>query len=106
MRQPRERIVDALRREGCQRTRAVLMGKAEPVDDIVMGRLQVRHIEGVTQREGHRALLRDLHLGIVEHCEMHRDRGGGRADIDRNAVVLDQQADLFAQIVPERDRAA
>jgi hypothetical protein len=52
------------------------MGKAETVDDIVMGRLQVRHVEGVAQREGHRAFLRDLHLGIVQHGEMHRDRRG------------------------------
>jgi hypothetical protein len=33
---------------------------------------------------------------------MHRDRRRGRADIDRNAVVLDQQADLLAQVVAEK----
>jgi hypothetical protein len=102
MRQPRQRIVDALRREGGQRARAVLVGEAEPVDDVVMGRLQVRHVERIAQREGHRAFLRHLHLGIVQYGEMHRDRRRGRADIDRNAMVLDQQADLLAQVVAEK----
>jgi hypothetical protein len=102
VREPRERIVDPLGGERGERARPVGMRVAEAVHDVVVRGRQVRHVEEVAQRKVHRAFLRHRQPGVVRDREMDGHRSVRRADGDRDAVVLDQEADLLDQIVLEK----
>jgi len=104
MRDPRQRIVDPLCGEACQRGRAVRVAPVLAIDDLVVDRGEVGHIEHVAQGEIERAVLRNRHAASPGQCEVHGDRGVRDADEDRFSVVLEQQPDLLFQIVPEQMR--
>ena len=108
MRQPGQRVIHPLRGKGRKRGRAVGIAGQGAVDDVIIGRQQVRHVEDIAQGKVQHAFLRHRDVRVARHGEMHRDRRGGRADFHRDAVVLDQKADLLDQVLAKevgpRDR--
>ena len=98
VRQPGQAVVHALRGEGRQGARAVLEGEAHPVDDVVVGRGQVGHVEDVPHQEGQHPVLRHGQVGVVQHGEMHGDRRPRPSHRHRHVVAAQQQADLLRQV--------
>ena len=105
MREPRQRVVDALRREGRQRPRSRGGHSRVAVDDVIVGGVEVGHVEDVAQRPVQRVLDGAFHVGVLAHGEVQRNGGVGGADADRHPVVLQEQADLVDQIALEEIRA-
>ena len=102
VRQPVQRIVDALGGEGGERHRLAGRHLEGAVDDVVVGAGQVRHVEQVAQRpldaRGHRR----LDIAAFEEGEMQRDRRLRLAHGHRHAVVADQEAQLLGQVAVEQ----
>ena len=44
----------------------------------------------------------DLDVCVIQHREMHRDRGLRSADANRHTVIVDQQFDLLRQVILEQ----
>ena len=80
----------------------ILVGKAKPVDDIVMRRGKIRHIKDIAQNEITRHFLRHGDRAVACHGEMHGHWCQRRANLDRHTMVLDQKPDLLAQVIGEK----
>ena len=102
MGQPRQRIIHPLRGEGRKVARAVGHRPGGAVDDVVIRRRQVRHVEIVAQRKVQNAVLRHREAGRRRHREMDRDRCRAWPDDHRHAMVADQKVKLLDQVLPEQ----
>ena len=102
VREAGKRIIDPLRGKGGQGVCAVFVGEAIAVDDVVVHRLQLGHIEDVAEREVAGPFLWHGQRSVIGDGEMHRHGGCGVADADGHAVVLDQKAQLLGQIIGEQ----
>ena len=102
MLQPRQGIIDALRREGRQMQRPVRHWPCHAVHDVVVHGVQVRHVENVAQAEIQHPFLGHRQVALGGDGEMHRHGRVADAHRDRHAVVADQQAYLFAQVIAEQ----
>ncbi len=103
MRQPCQRIIDALRGEGGQRAH-VVQRQIGAVDNVVIGCAQVRHVKHIAQGEIRGTFLRDRHAVVIADREMHGDWRVGYRDGHGLAVVFDQQTDLLCQVMFEQFR--
>ena len=103
MRQPGEGVIDALRGKGRERAHVVLR-HVGPVDDIIIGGRQVRHVKDIAQGEIGGPFLGHVQRIITRHGEMYRNRCGRRANDHWLVVIFNQQADLLDQIVPKQVR--
>ena len=101
VRQPRQRIVDALRRERGERLRFAGARVVFAIGDLVVGDGQVGRVEQVAQRNVHQAGGRCLDMGALAKGEMQGDRRGRFRHHHRNLMVADQQGELFLEIVAE-----
>ncbi len=103
--QPVQRIVDALRSKWCQRLRFFRCKIKQPVDDAVVGAVEIRNIENVSQRAVQPFRSSGFDIGAFQKGEMQRDRRGRFADEDRDAMIADKQFYLVFQIELEKVRA-
>ena len=102
--QPVQGIVHPLRREGRQRLGLALLAAPRTVDDGVVGHRQVGHVEQVAQRALERLEMLAFDIRALGESEVQRDGRIGFANLDRHAVVLQQLAHLFDQIVAKQRR--
>ncbi len=104
VRQPVQRIVDALRGKRRQRHRLAWQRLVGAVGDVVVGAVEVGHVEQVAKRPVDAVGHRGVDMGSFEEGEMHRNRRLGFADGHRNAVIAHQQAQLLMQVGREQIR--
>mmetsp|Transcript_24077 Transcript_24077/g.44479 ORF Transcript_24077/g.44479 Transcript_24077/m.44479 type:complete len:426 (-) Transcript_24077:181-1458(-) len=98
MRQPRQRIVDALGGEGGQRLDPIL-GRIGPIDDVIIGVGQVGHVKDVAQGEIPRPFLGHSHGCVVGNRKVDGHGRVGKSDLHLLIVIGDQEPDLLGQVV-------
>ena len=104
VRQAVQRIVDALCREWRQRPWLAERHFERAVGDLVVGAVEVRHVEQVADRPLDAFGRGAIDMRAFEEGEMQRDRRGRFRNRDRNAVVAHDQAKLFDEIAFEERR--
>ena len=102
--EPVQRVVDAGSAEQRERLRRAGRPLQRAVDDRVVHGGEIGRVEQVAQRPlaRRRAGERRRDVDVAPIGEMNRDRLVRLADLDRHAVVLDQQPDLLGEIVAEQ----
>ena len=102
MRQPVQRVIDALGRERRHRQRVAGNRLESTVGDLVVGAVEVGHVEDVAQRPLDRVGIGAVDMGAFEKGEMHRDRCLGLAHRHRHAVIAHDHLQLVDQIALEQ----
>ena len=98
--EPVQRIVDPGGAEHGERMRRAGRPRQRAVDDRVVHGGEVGRIEQVAQRPVARGNAR-RNIDVASIGKVNRDRLVELADLDRHAVVLDQEPDLLGKIVAE-----
>ena len=104
MLEPGKRVIDTLRGEGRQRAAAIGVRPGGAVYDIVVRRIQIRHIEDIAQGIVQHPFLRDIQGAARCDCEMHRHRRVAVVDRNRDLMVSDQQVGLLNQVIAKQRR--
>ena len=105
VRQPVQRIVDPLRGERRQRQRLAGDRLERAVGDVVVGAVEIRHVEHVAQRPLDAVGHGRVDIGAFEEGEVQRDRRRRFRHRDRHAVIADEQPELVEQVAFEQIRA-
>ena len=104
MRQPVQGIVDALGGEGRQRARVAQRHLEGAVGDLIVGAVEVRHVEQVTDRPADALGGGTVDIGSFQEGEMQRDRRLRFRNDHRHAVIAHDQPELFGQVAFEQMR--
>ena len=106
--EPAQRVVDAGGAKQRQRLGRARLELERAVGDRIVHGGEIRHVERIAQRSRDGRILAGADGGfdvdVAAIGEVDRDRLGGLADLDGNAVVLDQQTDLLGEIGAEQIR--
>ena len=102
MAQPMQRIVDARCGEEGERTRLAGRRHEGAVDDAVVHRAEIGQIEQVAQQQA--SIRRQVAFDVVVlgKGEVNGDRLHARADLERDAVVFQEQAELLEVVAREQ----
>jgi hypothetical protein len=100
--QPVQRIVDPRRGEQGQRLGLAGAGLARAIGDAVVHRVQVGQVEAVAHQQAAFGAQVALEVVVFGEREVHRDRVRAGADLQRDVVILEQQAELFEVVVREQ----
>ena len=102
--QAMQRVVDARRREERERVRLAWLGDEGAVGDAVIHGAEVRQVEQIAQQQA--ALRTQIALDVVVLGDREMDRDGlhAGADLERHAVVLQQQTELLEVVAREQVR--
>jgi hypothetical protein len=98
VRQPVQRIIDALRGERRERQRLARPVLECAIDDPIVRVGKVRHVKYVAQRPRECVRRRRVQMRAFQQREMQRDRRRGLGDNDRHVVIFQQQPYLLIQI--------
>jgi hypothetical protein len=102
--QTAQRVVDARCGEKRQRMRLARMRRVRAVGDAVVHRVQIRQVEHVAQQEAPLGAHRAFDVVVLGEREVHRDRLRAGADLERDVVILQQQAELLQVVGAEQIR--
>jgi hypothetical protein len=101
VRQAVQRIVDALCRERRQRQRFPRNRFERSVGDMVVGGVEIRHVENIPQRPLDAVRRRRIDMRAFQEREMHRDRRFRFRNGHRYAVVAHDHPELVDEVVFE-----
>ena len=104
MRHAVQRIVDALRRERSQRPRLAERHLEGAVGDLVVGAVEVRHVEQVADRPLDALGSRAVDIGAFQEGEMQRDRRCRFRHRHLDAVIAHDEPKLLDEVVLEQLR--
>ncbi len=102
MRQPMQRIIDALGGEWRKRHRFARCGLEVSIDDLVIRCSQIGYVEQITQRMREGARDRCLDIGAFLEGEMDRDWRRGFLHRHGHTVIAHQKANLLVQVMIEQ----
>ena len=100
--QPMQRIVDARRGEERQRMRFAGACDVGAVGDAVVHCAEVGQVEQIAQQQAPLGAHAALDVVVLGEREVDRDRLHAGADLEGDAVVLEQQAELLAEVAREQ----
>jgi hypothetical protein len=100
--QPVQRVVDPRRGEERERARLPRRGDEGAVGDAVVHRAEVGQVEQVAQQEPPLHRQAALDVVVLGEREVERDRLHAGADLELDAVVLQQEAELLEVVVGEQ----
>jgi len=99
-----QRVIDARRGEQRQRVRLAAARLVRAVGDAVVHRAEVGQVEDVAHQLAPLGAHRALDVVALGEGEVHRNRLRAGADLERHAVVAQQQAELLEVVVAEQLR--
>jgi len=99
--QPVQRVVDPRRGEQRERHRLARPGDERAVRDAVVHRAEIGQIEQVAHQQAPVGVEAALDVVVLGEREMHGDRLHARSHLERDGVVLEQQAKLLAVVAGE-----
>ena len=100
--QAMQRIVDARRREERERVRLAGASDVRTVGDAVVHRAQIGQVEQVAQQQASLGGQAALDVVVLGEREVDRDRLHAGADLELDAVVLEQEPELLAVVAREQ----
>ena len=100
--QAMQRVVDARRGEERERMRFAGARDVGAVGDAVVHRAEVGQVEQVAQQQAPLRRQAALDVVVLGEREVDRDRLHARADLERDAVVLEQEPELLAVVAGEQ----
>ena len=102
--QAMQRVVDPRRGEERERIGLARAGHEGAVGDAVVHGAEIGQVEQVAQQQAPLGAQAALDVVVLGEREVHRDRLHARADLERDAVVLQQQPELLEVVAREQVR--